>query len=335
MATLQQQVQQHLDNTRISLRELSRRSGVSHTTISKIVKGGEYKSGTADSLLFAIDFYTAGRLKTLDAAVSEINSKAAETLHDKVEDIAADRVDHDKGAWDVDLNCAKYRRVMQLEKELEQSKAEASVWRDKAGQARLNARKLQDYADARSRECSYHSEKAAELRGAVEQLTADLEAEKRNFAALEQVHEQREQHLKSCENTLIEADQKLNDANTAWVSLNTQHGTTTQQLRDARAEIKRLTALSDTHGQSWKAACVQVEQLQKQLADKRENYQELYKYSIQQGKEILAKIDALFAERDNMRTEYEYSLMRLRVRCFALVCAIVFLIVSSLVLWGA
>ena len=44
--TLQQQVQQHLANTGISLRELSRRSGVSHTTIGKILRGGEYKNGT-------------------------------------------------------------------------------------------------------------------------------------------------------------------------------------------------------------------------------------------------------------------------------------------------
>ena len=168
-------------------------------------------------------------------------------------------------------------------------------------------------------------------------MTADLETEKRNFAALEQVHEQREQHLKSCENALIEADQKLNDANTAWVSLNTQHGTTTQQLSDANAEIKRLTALSETHGQSWKAACVQVEQLQKQLDHGQAQFaslHEAYNQQIDDEAEMLAQIDKLFAERDNMRTEYEYSLMRLRVRCFALLCAIVFLIVSGLVFWG-
>lgn len=348
--TLQQQVQQHLDSTGISLRELSRRSGVSHTTISKILRGGTYKSDTANDLVFAMSFYGG------DTARPVMQS---ETLHDKVEQLAADRVDYDKGAWDVDLQCAKYRRVMQLEKELEQTKAEVGVWRKKADKAGL---------------------RASELDLLVQRRDAELSDEKRNFAALEQVHEQREQHLKSCENALIEAhteltaaNQKLSDANAAYLMLHAQHSKQEQQLSDAqdkleymkrlagedgqkirerdstildldarmdaaKAEIKRLTALSEMHGQSWKAACVQVEQLQKQLDHGQVRYNDLYKTYSQQvddEREMLAQIDTLFTERDNMRTEYEYRLMRLRVRCFALVCAIVFLIVSGLVLWGA
>ncbi len=357
MATLQQQVQQHLDSTGISLRELSRRSGVSRTTISKILRGGTYKSDTAHALYCSI-------------SITPISEYV--TLHDKVEAIAADCVDHDEG-WEVDLQCAKYRRVMQLEKELGQSKAEVGIVREQRNK----------------------------LAFACEQLTADLEAEKRNFAALEQVHEQREQHLKSCENALIEADQKLNDANTAWVSLNTQHGTTTQQLRDARAEIKRLksceNALIEAHVRdtdlecakyrrimaleaeldawqlkcgkerdkaeklqwslnkseasalvvtkdlqimqaSWKAACVRSEQLQKQLDHGHAQFKSLhdaYNQQVDDEREMLAQIDTLFAERDNTATKHDQQVMRLRVRCFALVCAIVFLIVGNLVVWGA
>lgn len=290
-----------------SMRKLAAKAGVSHTTISAIIGG---KSADV-----SLSTYQA----LMDATATESNMRKPVTTHDhasasfeQVEQLAAQRVNADlthHADWDVDLQCAKYRRVMQLEKELGQSKAEVGIVREQRNK----------------------------LAFACEQLTADLEAEKRNFAALEQVHERREQHLKSCENALIEAHEKITKQD-AWIEQEDGARNILQSnLRDASAEIKRLTALSETHGQSWKAACVQVEQLQKQLDHGQAQFKSLhdaYNQQVDDEAEMLAQIDKLFAERDNMRTEYEYSSMRLRVTCFALVCAIVFLIVSNLVVWG-
>ena len=283
--TLQQQVQQHLQNTGISLRELSRRSGVSHTTIGKILRGGTYKSDTANDLIFAMSFYGG------DTARPVMQDKAVETLDAAVEQLAAQRVNADlthHADWDVDLQCAKYRRVMALEKELND--------------------------------------------------------EKRNFAALEQAHEHVAGSLKSCENALIEAhetitkqEQQLNDANTAYLSSKSQHERDLQRLSDANAEIKRLTALSETHGQSWKAACVQVEQLQKQLDHGQAQFaslHEAYNQQIDDEAEMLAQIDKLLAERETTATLHDQQVMRLRVYAWSLIAALVFMLVSGLVVWG-
>jgi len=229
---LQQQVQQHLDSTGISLRELSRRSGVSHTTIGKILRGGTYKSDTAHALYSLI-------------SITPISEYV--TLHDKVEAIAADRVDADKGAWDVDLNCAKYRRVMQLEAEAVKARVQADELKTELECSRIDVRKAETLAQVYSK------------------------------------------------------------------------------------DLQTMQA-------SWKAACVQVEQLQKQLDHGQAQFASLhdaYNQQVDDEAEMLAQIDMLFTERANMRTNYEYSLMRLQAHCFALVCAIVFLIVIGLAVWGA
>ena len=128
--TLQQQVQQHLTNTGISLRELGRQAGVSHNVISRVLQGKRVHPINHNKLSRTV----AIARKTLDATV---------------EQLAVQCIDSDlTHVRDTDLECAKYRRVMQLEKELND--------------------------------------------------------EKRNFAALEQVHDHVAGNLKSCENALIE-----------------------------------------------------------------------------------------------------------------------------------
>ena len=79
--TLQQQVQQHLQNTGISLRELSRRSGISHQAIGKILR-------------------------------------------------------------DTDLECAKYRRVMQLEQQLNDAN---TAYLSSKSQHERDLQRLKDY----------------------------------------------------------------------------------------------------------------------------------------------------------------------------------------------
>ena len=315
----------------VSMREISQKADCAYNTVRTLNKYGNSSGMMALSILNAIGVIKAERPEiaekiakmetdalaqivcTADDQPSDFvleNRPAFETLDATVEQLAAQCVNADlTHVRDDALECGKQRRIAALE-------AEVSVVREQRNK----------------------------LGFACEELTADLETEKRNFAALEQVHEQREQHLKSCENALIEADQKLNDANTAWVSLNTQHGTTTQQLSDANAEIKRLTALSETHGQSWKAACVQVEQLQKQLDHGQAAHSKLYnqlgatraKYETQleaanqKEVQLQEQLAGVYAE----KTLHVQQVMRLRVYVWILIAALVFVLVGGLVVWG-
>jgi len=101
----------------------------------------------------------------------------------------------------------------------------------------------------------------------------------------------------------------------------------------AQAYSKDLQIMSA----SWKAACVQAEQLQKQLDHGQAQFASLqvaYDQQVDDEREMLAQIDTLLVERENAETLHDQQIMRLRVRCFALVCAIVFLIVSGLVVRG-
>lgn len=288
---LQQQVQQHLQNTGISLRELSRRSGVSHTTIGKILRGGTYKSDTAHALYSLISITPISEYVTLDATVEQL---AAQRVN-------ADLTHH--ADWDVDLQCAKYRRVMQLEAEAVKARVQADELKTELECSRIDVRRMQD------------------------------------------VLAQREQHLRSCENALIEAHEKIAKQD-AWIE---QEGGAISilqsDLRDANAEIKRLTALSETHGQSWKAACVQVEQLQKQLDHGQSEFSgmvqtmgslhttEMIGKSVQLD-DCLLRLDSLRTEMKKAEVKHDQQVMRLRVYVWILVAALVFVVASGLVVWG-
>ena len=159
-------------------------------------------------------------------------------------------------------------------------------------------------------------------------LEKELNDEKRNFAALEQVHEHVAGNLKSCENALIEAhetitkqEQQLNDANTAYLSSKSQHERDLQRLNDAQDKLEHMKWLAGEDGRK-------LQDYQAQFA----SLHEAYNQQVDDEREMLAQIDTLFVERANMRTEY--SLMRLRVYVWGLIAAIVLLIVSGLVVWG-
>lgn len=330
MATLQQQVQQHMDSVGIKRREFARRSGVSHTTINKLLNGEPpKKAGTKQKLIDAMQ---------------------PKTLQDKVEQLAADRLDCDVMTRDDALECSKQRRIEALE-------AEVQVWRKKERQACEQAREMA------------HN--------------------------LQDVLEKREQHLKSCENALIEAHterdnlrNELADTQDKLEYMKRLASEDGQKIRErdstildldarmdaAKAEIKRLTALSETHSQSWKAACVQVEQLQKQLdhanseivrmdnqldqaleasqksaafafeialnrdalQSRFDILQSAYDQQVDDEREMLAQIDTLFAERDNTATKHDQQVMRLRGYVWILIAALVFILASGfMVLRGA
>lgn len=304
-----------------SQRSLAKLAGVSHATVSKLLSG---KSEDVSLKTYRI---------LLDAAQSVVGRIAMQpqTLDATVEQLAAERVNADlthHADWDVDLQCAKYRRVMQLEKELEQSKAEVSVWRKKADKAGLRACDLDLLVQRRD----------AELNDANAAYLMSKSQHDRDLQLLHNAQDvlaQREQHLKSCENALIEAHEKIQNV---LDESGKQLADLSLQLRGANAEIKRLTALSETQGQSWKAACVQAEQLQKQLDHGQAKYNELWSAHRDWEKDeavMLEQIDTLFAERETTATLHDQQVMRLRVYVWILIAALVFVVASGLVVWGA
>ena len=227
MATLQQQVQQHLQNTGISLRELGRQAGVSHNVVSRVLQGKRVHPINHNKLSRTV----AIARKTLDATVEQL----------AVQRVNADLTHH--ADLDVDLQCAKYRRVMQLE-------------------------------------------------------------------------------------------QQLNDANTAYLSSKSQH----------ERDLQRLNALSETHGQSWKAVSVERDQLQKQLDHGQAAHSKLcsqlgatrakYETQLEAANQKETRLQEQLTEVYATKTRQEAQVMRLRVYAWSLVCAIVPLIVSGLVVWG-
>ena len=143
---------------------------------------------------------------------------------------------------------------------------------------------------------------------------------------------------------VMQLEQQLNDANTAYLSSKSQHERDLQRLNDANTEIKRLTAPSEMHGQSWKAACVQVEQLQKQLDHGQVVYSKLcsqlgatrakYEAQLEAANQKELRLQEQLTEVYAEKTRQEAQIMRLRVYVWILICAVVFLIVSGLVVWG-
>jgi transcriptional regulator with XRE-family HTH domain len=233
MATLQQQVQQYLQNTGISLRELSRRSGVSHTTISKILRGGEYKSSTENSLLFAMIFYSG------DTARPVMQDKAAETLQDKVEQLAADRVDCDLVTRDDALECGKQRRIEALE-------AEVSVWRDKADKAGLRVSELDMLVQRRDAELNdanvaYLSSKSQHERDL--QLLSDAQNSLTKAEALTQVYSKDLQTMRSgWKAACVENEQFQKQIDHGRAQLKSLHEAYDQQVMRLRVYIWTLIA---------------------------------------------------------------------------------------------
>lgn len=262
----------------VTIKTIAEKSDVSIRTVSRLRNGHAVSELSALAVMNGLGVIWVERRESKDTKT--------QTLDATVEQLAAQRVNADlthHADWDVDLQCAKYRRVMQLEAEAVKARVQADELKTELECSRIDVRRMQD------------------------------------------VLAQREQHLKSCENALIEANEKLDNSQQ-------QHSRAVMLLSDDRKEVQRLTALSETHGQSWKAASVQVEQLQKQLDHGQAQFKSLhdaYNQQIDDEAEMLAQIDTLFAERDNMRTEYEYSLMRLRVYVWILIAALVFIVASG------
>jgi chromosome segregation ATPase len=153
-----------------SMRKLAAKAGVSHTTISELVSG---KSSDV-----SLSTYQA----LMDATATESNMRKPVTTHDhasataeQVEQAALERgVNADLGGRDTELECAKYKRVMQLE-------AEVQAWREKAGQARQNAYALQERCKAyeeKIKEKDAWTEIVDDARKELQRLLSEAQAER-------------------------------------------------------------------------------------------------------------------------------------------------------------
>ena len=141
---------------------------------------------------------------------------------------------------------------------------------------------------------------------------------------------------------VMQLEQQLNDANTAYLSSKSQHERDLQRLNDAQDKLEYMKLLAGEDGRKLQDYQAQIgkaeamilglndsnECLQRQLDQGRAQFKSLhdaYNQQVDDGREMLAQIDTLFVERENAATKHDQRVMRLRVY---------FLIVSGLVVWG-
>lgn len=171
-------------NAGVSMRGLAKQAGVSHATISKLLSD--------DAVNVSLKTYQ----KLMSAAGVEMKTT---TMHDhaaasfeQVEQAALDRgIKADIGLRDTELECAKYRRVMALEAELDAWQLKCGKERDKSEQLQNELRKAETLTQAYSKDLQI--------------MSASWKAVSVERDNLERGLSQREQRLRSCENSLIEA----------------------------------------------------------------------------------------------------------------------------------
>lgn len=122
MATLQQQVQQQLDSTGMSIRDLAKQAGLGKSTVALVASGRSNPS-----------------MRTRRKLQAAIRDYKPQTLDATIEQIAAQCIDADlTHVRDTDLECAKCRRVMQLEQQL--NDANTAYLSSKSQHGEANAR---------------------------------------------------------------------------------------------------------------------------------------------------------------------------------------------------
>lgn len=150
---------------------------------------------------------------------------------------------------------------------------------------------------------------------------------------------------------VMQLEQQLNDANTAYLSSKSQHERDLQRLNDAQDKLEYMKWLAGEDGRKLQDYQAQIskaeamilglndsnECLQRQLDHSQAQFKSLHDAHNQQvddDREMLAQIDKLFAERDNTATKHDQQVMRLRVYVWILIAALVLVVVSGLVVWG-
>ena len=150
---------------------------------------------------------------------------------------------------------------------------------------------------------------------------------------------------------VMQLEQQLNDANTAYLSSKSQHERDLQHLNDAQDKLEYMKWLAGEDGrklQDYQAQIGKAEAMILGLNDSNEclqrqfdhcqaqfaNLHEAYNQQVDNEREMLAQIDTLFVERENAETLHEQQVMRLRVYVWILIAALVSVLVSGLVVWG-
>ena len=150
---------------------------------------------------------------------------------------------------------------------------------------------------------------------------------------------------------VMQLEQQLNDANTAYLSSKSQHERDLQRLNDAQDKLEYMKWLAGEDGRKLQDYQAQIgkaeamilglndsnECLQKQLDHGQAQFASLqaaYDQQVDDEREMLAQIDTLFVERENAATLHDQQVMRLRMYVWSLIAALVLVLVSSLVVWG-
>lgn len=142
----------------------------------------------------------------------------ASASFEQVEQAALDRgIKADIGLRDTELECAKYRRVMALEAELDAWQLKCGKERDKSEHLQNELRHAETLTQAYSKDLQI--------------MSASWKAVSVERDNLERGLSQREQHLKSCENALTEVHEKCK----------TQQALI--ELRDAQIALNKSAAL--------------------------------------------------------------------------------------------
>ena len=144
--------------------------------------------------------------------------------------------------------------------------------------------------------------------------------------------------LRELSRRVMQLEQQLNDANTAYLSSKSQHERDLQRLNDAQDKLEYMKWLAGEDGrklQDYQAQIGKAEAMILGLNDSNECLQR----QLDHGQAQFASLREAYnqqvdAERENAATLHDQQVMRLRVYAWSLIAALVFVLVSGLVVWG-
>ena len=157
---------------------------------------------------------------------------------------------------------------------------------------------------------------------------------------------------------VMQLEQQLNDANTAYLSSKSQHERDLQRLNDAQDKLEYMKLLAGEDGRKLQDYQAQIgkaeamilglndsnECLQRQLDQGQAVYSKLcsqlgatrtkYETQLESASQKEARLQEQLTEVYATKTRQEAQIMRLRMYVWILIAALVFVAASGLVVWG-